>query len=52
MTLTDHAAQLQADIRALEAEIQARAQALMDTALRERFEVGFRAGQQSKEIAP
>ena len=49
MTTLDHAAQLQADILALEAEIQERTQALMDTALRERFDLGFRAGQQSRE---
>ena len=46
MTTLDHAAQLAAEIRALEAEIRERTQALTDTALRERFEVGFRAGQQ------
>jgi hypothetical protein len=49
---TDHAAQLEAEIRALEDEIQERTQALTDPALRERFEVGFRAGQQSKETRP
>jgi len=51
MTL-DHAAQLEAEIRALDTEIQERMHALMDTALRERFEVGFRAGRQAQEARP
>ena len=52
MTLLDQATQLETERRALDTTLRERVQALIDAARREGFELGFRAGQQTREATP